>query len=257
MIGSDVAGPTAIDKDLAETLVGTLVLPSWARSILAVRPIVQHVTPTDDEPVMAKMILRSDDFSVQPFEVLCAPTGSIIGTGSSQAPEPPWYPINCPINGGDRLKVYGEVLAATTAHPWMISQVIVSDKKAGAQLKGRVGTLTTSGAADIYTAGTAYTITGGTALKELIGFAACVAAATVEGVMGVLEFRSNDFKDPSPLKMPTPSMAGSITNGGVMSVGLSRAKVDLPILSPCMIQDGCTLADIPTAGKFITGVLYT
>lgn len=260
MIGSDVVGPTAVDKTAGtETQIGIdLVLPAWARAILAIRPMTAHATPTDDQPVMHRLSLRSDDFSVQPYEVLCAPTGSIIGTGSSQAPEAPWYPVNCPVNGGDRLKVYGTGLSTIAADAFMMAQIVVSDKKPGSQLHGRCAdVMTTSLGAGIYAPETPYTLTGGNTLKELVGFAGCIAAATVEGMMGFFEWRSNDFGAATPLKIPTNPMAGAITDGGVTTNGVARAKVDLPIRSPCQITGSMTLADIPTAGKFITGVLYT
>lgn len=255
MIGSDVVGPTAIAD--TETQVGAdLVLPSWARSILAIRPMVQNATPTTVEQVMHKIKLMSDDFAVQPYEVLCAPTAATTGaSGGVQAPEPPWYPVNCPINGGDRVKVFGNELDALTVDANMMCQVVVSDKKAGAQLHARVGTLTTLGAAGVYTAGTPYTITGGNSLKELIGFAGG-PGVTLEGLIGFLEFRSNDFKDPTPLKVPMNPMSPGITEGGMLNTtGLSRTKVDLPIQSPCMIEDGCNAMDL-SAGHFITGVIY-
>lgn len=258
MIGTDVVGPTAIDKDLAETQVGAdLVLPSWARSILAIRPMVANATPTTVEQVNHKLHLTSEDFKVVPFEVLCAPTGACVGANAgAQAPEPPWYPMNCPVNGGDRLKVFGTGLVALTTAAYMMCQIIFSDKKAGSQIYGRVGTLTVSGAAGIYTAGTPYTITGGNTLKELVGFASN-PGVTLEGMMGFLEWRSNDFKDPSPLRVPTNPMAPGIGSGGMgNTTGLSRTKVDIPILSPCQIVDSCTLTDVPTAGVFITGILY-
>ena len=256
MIGTDVVGPTAIAA--AETQVGSdLVLPAWARSILAIRPMVANATPTTLEPLMHKIHLMSDDFSVQPYEVLCAPTGGIIGTGSLQAPEPPWYPVNCPINGGDHLKVYGTELEALTVDANMMCQIVVSDKKVGAQIHAKVGVQTVTAGADLYAPGTPYTITGGNTLKEIIGMVLSTTPTTVEGVIGYFDFRSNDFKSPTPLKLPLNAIGTSITLGGQSSPSLSRAKVEVPIQSPCIIQDGCTLFDIPTAGDFITGVLYT
>lgn len=256
MKGSDVIGPTAVST---ETLLGgaDLVLPAWARSILAIRPAVANATPTTVQPMIHKLHLESDDFAVQPFEVLCAPTGPNVGANSTvQAPESPWYPLNCPVNGGDRLKAYGHELEGLAANAFMSCQVILSDKKAGGQYHAKVGgALTNDGAVDIYTPGTAYTITGGHTLEELYGL--CMSdGATLEGMMGYFEFRSNDYGEPTPLKLPTNPISAGIGTGGTCTTGLSRAKVELPILSPCKITGSLTLADAPANGKFITGVLY-
>jgi len=255
MKGSDVIGPTAIAATETQLGGADLVLPAWTRSILAIRPFTANATPTTLEGAAHKIHLESEDFAVQPYEVLCAPTGPIIGTGSTQAPEAPWYPVNCPVNGGDRLKVFGNELAALTADAYMSCQIILSDKKAGGQYHAKVGgAWTATGAAGIYTPGTPYTITGGHTLEELYGVL-MADGVTLEGSMGYFEFRSNDFGEPTPLKLPTNPLAPAITDGGVVTTGLARAKVELPILSPCKITGSTTLADV-SAGDFITGVLY-
>lgn len=256
MKGSDVIGPTVI-VDLVETQLGgaDLVLPSWARSILAIRPSVAHSTPDAVRVLAHKMHLDSEDFSVAPYEVLCAGTGPIVTSGPVQAPESPWYPVNCPINGGDRLKVYGQALEDAVADAYMSCQIIVSDKKAGGQYHAKVGgAWTATGAAGIYTPGTAYTITGGHTLEEIYGLLG-LDGVNVEGAMGYFEFRSNDFEDPTPLKLPTQPISACDTTGGVNTTGLARAKIEVGMLSPCKITGSLTLADM-SAGDFITGVLY-
>ena len=262
MKGSDVVGPTAIAS--TETQVGgaDLVLPAWARSILAIRPMTANATPVALEGVVHKLHLESEDFSIQPYEVLCAPTGPAVEnavtattTGSMQAPEAPWYPVNCPVNGGDRLKVFGNELRALTNDAYMMCQIILSDKKPGGQYHARVGgAWTTTGAAGIYTPGTAYTVTGGHTLEEIYGVY-MPDGVLLEGGMGYFEFRSNDFEDPTPLKLPTNPISPNIDNGGVNTTGLARAKIEVAMLSPCKITGSLTLTDV-SAGDFITGVLY-
>ena len=256
MKGSDVIGPTAI-VDLVETQLGgaDLVLPAWARSILAIRPAVAHATPAATKVLVHKLHLDSEDFSVAPYEVLCATTGPFVGTGAVQAPESPWYPVNCPVDGGSRLKVYGQALVDAGVHANMSCQIIISDKKAGGQYHAKVGgAYTAVGAAGIYTPGTAYTVTGGHTIEEIYGVLG-LDGVTVEGAMGYFEFRSNDFDDPTPLKLPTNPYSACHTDGGANTTGLARAKVEVGMLSPCKITGSLTLADV-SAGDFITGVLY-
>jgi len=255
MKGSDVIGPTAIGATEVQLGGADLVLPAWARSILAIRPAVANATPVTLETLAHKIHLESEDFGVMPYEVLCAPTGPAIGTGAIQAPESPWYPVNCPVNGGDRLKVYGNELSGFASGAFMSCQIILSDKKAGGQYHAKVGgAFTGTGAVGIYTPGTAYTITGGHTLEELYGILT-VVGVNLEGSMGYFEFRSNDFGEPTPLKLPTNPISACHTDGGNNTTGLARAKVELPILSPCKITGSLTLADV-SAGNFITGVLY-
>jgi len=255
MKGSDVVGPTAIAATQTQLGGGDLVLPAWARSILAIRPMTANATPTTLEGVVHKLHLESEDFSVAPYEVLCAPTGPVENVGGVQAPEPPWYPVNCPVDGGSRLKIYGNELRALTADANMLCQIILSDKKAGGQYHAKVGgDFTETGASGIYTPGTAYTITGGHTLEEIYGIY-MPDGVTLEGGMGYFEFRSNDFDDPTPLKLPTNPISPSITDGGVNTTGLARAKIEVGMLSPCKITGSLTLTDV-SAGDFITGVLY-
>jgi len=269
MIGSDVVGPTSLGAaGTVKTLLGgtALVMPAWARAILAVRPMLVTETPTVDESVMANLTLESDDFAVQPYLALCNPIMPIGAgggaTGAAHNGEPPWYPVNCPINGGDRLKVYGTCLLANTAAPMMGCQIIVSDKKPGAQLHAKIGTLTSTGVTpSVNVVEASYTLTGGNTLKEILGFIALGVTATVDTIIGRLEFISNDLQNPTPLKLTCNPISGGVVGAGggaaFSTPGLARAKVDVPIRSPCQFTNNLNLANTPgAAGKFITGVLY-
>ncbi|MBU1013803.1 MAG: hypothetical protein KKG99_12425, partial [Bacteroidetes bacterium] len=68
-LGSDRVGATSLGTGTTKTLLGggNLVLPGWARSIVAVIPVVNIDVPTVSESVLAKLILESDDFNVGPF----------------------------------------------------------------------------------------------------------------------------------------------------------------------------------------------
>lgn len=263
MIGSDLIGPTSLGAGAtAKVQLGgaDLVLPAWARSILAIRPMLQIVTPTVDEAVMASVTLESDDFSVQPYIMLGAPIQSNDGAAAAPfTPEPPWYPVNCPINGGDRIKIYGTPLTASTVAPYMSCQVIVGDKKPGAQLHAKIGAITATGtAASVNVTEDSYTLTGGNTLKELVGAVGTMALLAGDVIMGRFDFISNDLKDPTPLKLPTAPMSGILgTADSILSPGLSRAKVEVPISSPCLFTNSLRMALAPAgAGKFITGVIY-
>lgn len=264
MIGIDAIGPTSIGATTVKTQLGgtALVMPAWARAILAVRPMLVTETPTTDQSVMAYLTLESDDFAVQPYLALCNPIMPIDGTaGGPLAGEPPWYPVNCPINGGDRLKVYGTSLLANTGAPMMGCEVVVSDKKPGAQLHAKIGTLTETGVTpSVNVVEASYTLTGGNTLKELLGFIALETMATVDTIIGKLEFISNDLQNPTPLKLMANPICGILVGApgaAALTPGLARAKVDVPIRSPCQFTNNLNMANTPAAhGHFITGVLY-
>lgn len=261
-------GPTSIGTGTTKTQLGgtALVMPAWARAILAVRPTLVTETPTVDESVMAYLTLESDDFAVQPYLALCNPIMPVsdvgLNGGCAFVGEAPWYPVNCPINGGDRVKVYGTALQANTGAPLMACEVIVSDKKPGAQLHSKIGTLTGTGVTpSVNVVEASYTLTGGNTLKEILGFVGLGVTATVDTIMGRFEFISNDLQNPTPLKLMANAINAGVlpgTAGGAFSTpGLARAKVDVPIRSPCQFTNNLQLANTPgAAGKFITGVLY-
>jgi len=260
MIGIDAIGPTSIGTTTVKTQIGgaALVMPAWARAILAVRPTLVTETPTSEQSVMAYLTLESDDFAVQPYLALCNPIMPVDTDGGPLVGEPPWYPVNCPINGGDRLKVYGTSLLANTGAPMMGCEIVVSDKKPGAQLHSKIGTLTETGVTpSVNVVEASYTLTGGNTLKELLGFVALETMATVDTIIGRLEFISNDLQSPTPLKLIANPICAMIGTGPTSTPGLARAKVDVPIRSPCQFTNNLNMANTPAAhGHFITGVLY-
>ncbi|MBC8520981.1 MAG: hypothetical protein H8D26_03180 [Methanomicrobia archaeon] len=263
MIGSDYVGLTSLGTGTTKTLLGgaDLVLPAWARSILAVRPTLVTETPVADEAVMASLTIESDDVPIQPFITLANPISGVdAAAGGAFTGEPPWYPVNCPVNGGDRLKIYGTSLNAITTGGFMGCQVVMSDRKVASRKHAKIGAITSTGTTTSVNVNEAsYTLTGGKRITELLGFAAVMTVAATDTLAGRFEFLSNDFKDPTPLKLPVNPICGGIsaTIIGTMTPGLSRAKVDIGILSPCQLTNNINLAIAPAAaGQFITGVIY-
>lgn len=263
MIGSDIVGPTYLGTGTSKIQLGgaDLVLPAWAKSILAVRPKLTTETPVADEAVMAYLTLESDDFAIQPYLALCNPiSGMDAAGGGAFAGEPPWYTVNCPVPGGARLKAYGTSLNAITTGGWMSCQVIVSDSKPGGQQHAKIGTVTDTGTVlGVNVNEASYTLTGGSKITEIFGAAALMVIAATDTLDGRFEFLSNDFRDPTPLKLPTNPIAGGISATIIASMtpGLSRAKVDVGILSPCQLTNNLNMGIAPaSAGKFITGVMY-
>ena len=72
----DVKATTVGATANAETLLnGTknVVMPSWAREIVSVAPYISSDSATADLTAAAKLILKSDDVAITPYEVICNP----------------------------------------------------------------------------------------------------------------------------------------------------------------------------------------
>lgn len=264
MIGVDYAEMTSLGTSNAKTQLNSgnnLILPAWARTILAVIPIAMSDTPTANKPVIPQLVLESDDFNVQPFEVLGAPLTGPIASNPGQVGKSERWILNCPVHGGDQLKIYGKNLQADgTAAPYMGCAIIVSDQPPqGAQSHARMGTLTATGAAATDVAGTAYNFSGGRAIKEIFGTLVFNAQAADEGYLGYTRYASSEFTHPTPLKLPLEALCGADTAAaGSMCPGVSRVKVDVPVQpGPVTINDynRIILAGAAT-GLWISGVVY-
>jgi len=229
-----------------------LIIPAWAKSIVSITAYVQPITYTASEATTVKLTLESDDIAIQPFEVVLTPNHAGIGTVHDQhAPKPDKWIINCPVQGGEYLKIYGTALVANTAAPtmgWTITfankpptdpQVMALTKTNGKQRYYKSGTYTNTGTGAGQTAGTAYTIVGATRIIEVYGTADKGGTLTAsEPTLGYFTLYSPHFVEPIPLEFcmtPIPSGLGTI--GTATTENMVRFKVDVPTQTPCQIQD--------------------
>ena len=264
MIGADYAEMTSLGSAGAKTQLhngNNLILPAWARTLVAVIPMVMHDSITPEKPVIPQLILESDDFNVAPFEVMGTPiTGAVSGFPSQVGRSDRWL-VNCPVNGGDQLKIFGRSLNPDgTAAPYMGCAIIVSDtSKDGPQRHAKMGALTNTGGAATDVAGTSFTFSGGQSIKELFGTVVFTAQGADEGLLGYTRFDSAEYAHPTPLKLPLEPLIGSDASAaGSMVPGVSRINVDVPLSSgPTTITDYNRIALAPAAsGLFVSGVVY-
>lgn len=263
MIGIDVIGPTSLGTSTTKTQLGgaDMILPSWARSILAIITSVTLDTPTAAEGLTSTTILESDDFNVQPFEVPNQPLDSILGTNTA-APvsKNEKYPVNCLVKGGDRLKVYGQAKVANTAAPYHMVGVVVSDQVMGTQKHAKTGTATSTGTtASSEVSGTPYSFSGGKRITELLGNVVHTTLAASSAIIGYMRFASSEFQQSSPAKLPLMPSVGLLGALGTAQVAeVSRAPVDIPLIAgPTTISDFLYMGLAPAAaGYFQSGVIY-
>ena len=263
----DVVGPTSLGTGTTKTLIGggNLVLPGWARSIVAIIPTVSIAVPTAAQSVITKVSLESDDFTVGPFEVPAAPLGSFLGALSNPGlAKAERYLVNCPVNGGDQLKIYGQALVLNTGAPSMSVAVVVSDQPpGGSQRFAKMGVLTATGlVASTEVAGTLYSFSKARRIVELLAVVAPTTVAAAEDIHGHIRYSSSEFEYAGPLKLPyNPVIAGlGATTINTIIDGVSRAPVDFPIkagTSQTNIQDYFTMnGTLAVAGYFVTGVIF-
>jgi len=263
MIALEYATPTALSSTTKTQLNGDadVVLPSWAKSILAVSPVLASAGMTVDETIIAKMTIESAELNVSPFELIFDPIGGGLGTETaSLASKIPKYPLNLACKGGERLQVYGTGLINNTIEPYAGAVLVLSDAPPSRpQTKAKVGTLTTCGTANVETAGSNVEISGARKLSEVYGVVSPTGVTiTVEGTSGYFRLASADFLKPLPLKFPAQPCGGAVGTGlSILIDGIARFPVDVPCSQRTVIEDYCTMVDTQTtAPQFIVGVLY-
>lgn len=259
----DVVGSTSLGTGTTKTLLGgkSLILPEWAKSIVAIIPIVTIDVPTASESVLAKCTLESEDFTVGPFEVLASPISACLGaTIAPSIAEPERYLVNCPVPGGAKLDIYGEALVANTAAPVMSCMVIVSSEPpTGKQRFAKMGTLTSTGTtASTDVAGTPYSFSKGYDIVEVFGIVAPDTVAAADAMTGYIRLASSEFARSTPCKMAfNPIPGGLSTIFSTKLDGVSRLPIRIPLdpgqknISDYLYMDLAPAA----AGSWVSGVI--
>lgn len=262
--GSDVVGSTSLGAaSVAKVLLGgkSLILPEWARTIVAIIPIATIDVPTVGESVLAKCTLESEDFTVGPFEVLASPISACLGgTISPLVSEPEKYLVNCPVPGGAKLDIYGECLVANTAAPVMSCAVILSSEPpTGKQRFAKMSDITSTGVvASTDVAADPFSFSKGREIVEVFGVVAPDTVAAADAMTGYIRFASSEFARSTPLKMPfTPIAGGLSTIFSTKIDGVSRLPVRIPLdvgqknIASYLFMDLAPAA----AGNFAAGVI--
>lgn len=269
-IGIELATPT-VCPDTNKTQLGSdVVLPTTAKSILAVVPFMvgSDVTLL---PHMAYVSLESDDLptNIAPYEVLLPPIGTGITATEGSVVIPslaPRYPLNVSVKGGERIRVYGTPYIDVTALDQTIGCALIlsTNPISGTQKHAKVGALGTVGAAEenIEISGGTVTINGAHRLCEVMGIAAALGSTSLESVIGSFRLASSGFQPNIPLKYPFAGYGGGgLIAGGSNSTtaaGMERFEVDVGMSSPITIENFCTIimATMSLAQNFAVGIVY-
>ncbi len=258
--GNTTLSTTGTTKALAGA--ANIILPAWAKSILAVIPMVSMDTPTAAQSVMPLCELESNDLPLQPFQVLGSPTGAILGAsgGATHTAPNQEYAVGCPTNGGEQVAAYLSAQDDNTSAPFGGVELVVSNMPAGhAHRHAKVGTTTSTGTtANADVAGTRYNFSSARQIIELMASVTHSTVATADGVIGYAKFTSNEFDGPNEARMALNPIGGGLATLQVTHPYLTRRKVMIPV-SPGQvnIQDYVNFIAInATAGQFLTGVVY-
>lgn len=236
-----------------------VVMPSWARSIVAVVPYIAQDVYEADEPAVVKFNFESDDCNIIPYEILSNP---IAGYGDTAGvpfhAQVEKYIMNCPLNGGEEIAIWGTPLQGITGPVYGGATLVISDRSYGKQRFGKVGTLTGTGTGAAEVAGTAYSIHGAERLIEVTGICVPEAIAADDAYFGSFRITSGDFKVAVPLSYGyQPSAAAEADSYGTPLPAPARYKVDIPTNKTCVLQDYCTSIIGPSVeGRFVTAVMF-
>jgi len=246
----------------------TVILPAWAKSILAVVPKVINTTSVAAQSINGLVEVESNDLSLMPFQCFPSPVGSLLGTMNNNVAKPEIYQINAPCNGGEQVNLYGTALVAlTTMLGWAGATLIVSNMRPTApngqlakQRHAKVGSITGTGTtAGSDVAGTRYNFSGAEHIVELQAIVTPLVRAATDGMSGYLKYTSNEFDGVADVKMDfSPICGGIATVDSCYIDGASRLKgIDIPVAAGQVnIQDYCYFGKIGSAGNFCSGLIY-
>jgi len=243
-----------------------IVVPAGIRSLDAIIPVLcPDIGLTLSEPVISYLTLESDDLpdrSVAPFNVLCNPLGG--GTDAAAGVVyglSPRYPVNLPLMGGERLRLYGTTLSTCAIDVEMAAALIFSTSPPAAlQKHARVSALGAIGAGEegIEISAGSITVTGGQRLTEVMGVCVGVGSTTVEGIHGNFRLASSGFVPNLPVKYPFIPFAGGIDIASGGAGMIDRFPIDLGLKSPSQIESFCKIytSTMTDAAQFLAGMIY-
>lgn len=273
-MGRSVAcvGPTSLSVTaLAETPIGTLwTVPAGTKSILGV--IVHYNTGGVNDavlPKVAKCRMYSEDVKLAPCDLLAEGIASMLTSGNGFQSDPPYYPLNIPVNGGEKIYFYGTQYVTTTTACQMAITVLYSDEgPVGEQYfyKACAAAYAISAvtAAVKYTDPTVYTVSGARKITGVYGLAWHTVGAAATGCIGKFQLESNDFQVPFSISWSTKK-GNSILSVGGTEIALARIdgytiypipELNIPVAAICNITQTYTVGPTTIVGAFVTGVQF-
>lgn len=259
-----VIGPTVLTGTSNIEVGGTgirMEVPKTG-SILGVFVIQERAgVQTAAEANNVQVTLSSDSAKITPCELLCEPQGGGVGTDiASFREKAAYYPINCPVTQGDKIKVEAKELTACTVHAYVAVTFIFADYVQGPQYKYKVGTQTgASAAAATETVGSGISVAGATKITGVYGIITDTTIASGKGYLGKFRISSSQLKGMGDIEWHAEFAGGILaTAAGQAATRISKLEgLDIPIDYTATLTDYfTTTVAVTAAGKFVVGVQY-
>ena len=226
--------------------------------IMAERAGVQ----TAAESNLIQVTLSSDSVPISPCELLAEPINSGVGADiAGYREKAPFYPLNCPVKAGNKIKVEAKELHACTVHVYVAVTFIFTDRPLAPQYKYKVGTLTaaiTAGSTG-EKKGSQIALQGCRMITGLYGIIVDTTIASGKGQIGKFRLSSSQIKAMGDLEWHAEFVGGILAGAaGEGCARISRLEgLEVPVADPCTLDDyfNQTVA-VTTAGEFVIAVQY-
>jgi len=258
-LATKFTGYTSIGTSTTDTLLGgaALELPDGAKEIVGIIPyLTSPVGNTAAEAVNADFFITSEDVpKIVPFHCPANPIGSSLLKSVAQVQgKSEFYPIHCPVNGGETIKIYAVALQAHTIAPYAGALIIYSDTPQGKpQVFSKAGTLTGTGTAAARVSCGTISIVGARRLIEVAGYAFGTTVAALKGLAGHFDIQSEGLTPSWQIDLPIEPASGQVdTNIQECIAGVARKEVGLDLKDKSTLNVGFTLAvALTTQGKAV------
>jgi hypothetical protein len=232
------------------------------KQIVGIEAILVGNTPTAAESNIAKVRLGSNDIALYNCEFMVNPSAAILGaTGQMHVARSKFWPLYVPVNGGEKISLFGTALVANTVAPFMGVHIYYSDTAPVLpQRKGKVGTATSTGTATgKVVSDAAFVITGGSILESCYALVVPTTVAASKPIIAYAEIKSSDLLPPFPVRVPvTPVGPGLSTLISPTHDGIVEGDVLLAMASTCTMELSINVQSVAfgTAGNFVVAVVY-
>ena len=268
-VGTSTAA-TQLDGQLIAA-ASDIIVPSRAKSLLAVRPWQTSVTPTAHQSFIASVRLASSDVAIGDYEILAPPIGASLGTNiTTFADLSYWFPINLAVSGGQHIQAYGQAQIANTAAPYVGADLLWSDgpplgPQAHFKLAGIFsgGGPTSTGTSAGSVAGGTIQLNSGSKVFAWYGYATNSTPTAVKPITGYFTLTSPEMGAQTGLPnthtfdiSPVQGFLGTTTTGDFEY--LSKAEgLSIPYTAPTTLTTSIYLdVALTAAGNFSNGVGY-
>lgn len=258
----DIVGPTATGTGTARTSINaTYQVPSIARALVAVQPLITASAPATAESVLAILDFIGKDCTFQPCELPFPVGGSKLGAIDTPHVEAPrWFPVNAPLTGNEVWDVGVEPLDAMAGNGLAGANLIFDTVEPNVPLIKTASTReTATGTGTGEVTGSTITLSNASKIIELGGAVTGSTVAADQEHLAYMTLKSTGFHTITEHKFFLDAVQAIDTGtSGVVQTHLMRVPVDIDItVSSCVITSAIYITTaFATAGQFFHYMRY-